>query len=82
MSTKVVLEPIILVSDKGEEVQIAVRVVAANELEDLRPNDVVGVVSDPLGLKRESLKRSARLKVKPLHQIQIRHLFFDLGRFG
>ena len=44
---QVVLELVILVSNKGEEVQIPVGVVPPHELKDLRLDHTVGVVLDP-----------------------------------
>jgi hypothetical protein len=47
---QIVLEPEILVSNKCDDVQIAVRIVPARDLEDFRFDDAMGVVLDPLGL--------------------------------
>jgi hypothetical protein len=79
---QVVLEPKILVSNKGDDVQIAVRIVPARDLEDFRFDDAMSVVLDPLGVQRESLEHRAQLMIKASHQVQIRHLLLDLGRPG
>ena len=47
---QIVLEPEILVSNKGDDVQIAVRIVPARDLEDFRFDDAVGVVQYSLGV--------------------------------
>src|SRR5258705_7527525 len=76
---QIVLESEILVSNKGDDVQIAVRIVPARDLEDFRFDDAVGVVLDPLGVQRESLERRVQLMVKASHQVQIRHALLDFG---
>jgi hypothetical protein len=68
--------------DKGDDVQIAVEIVPARDLEDFRFDDAVGVVLDPLGVQHEGLERRAQLMVKAPHQVQIRHALLDLGRPG
>ena len=79
---QVVLEAVILVSDESEEMQIAVRIVAANELENFRSEHAVGIVQDSSGLQSESLKGWPQLMIKVANQIQIGHALFNLRRLG
>ena len=79
---QIVLEPVILVGDKGDEVQIPVGIAPARDLKDFRPDHALGVVLDSCGLKRDGLKKLAQLTVKASNQIQIRHAFLDFRRLG
>jgi len=79
---QVVLKPVKLVRDEGDDVQIPVGVIPARELEDLRAEDALGVVPNPSRHECEGLKGWAQLIVKATNQAQIDHPLFDLGGFG
>lgn len=79
---QVVLEPVILVGDKGDEVEIAVGIAPARDLKDLRPDHAMGVLLDSCGFKRDGLKKLAQLTVKVSNQIQICHALLDFRRLG
>lgn len=79
---QVVLKPIVLMGDKGDEVKVAVFLLAAGELENFRFDDAIGVVSDALRVERQGLEHGRQALVEVLDQGQIGHAFFDFGGFG
>jgi hypothetical protein len=79
---EVVLEPIILMGDKSDEVKIAVRIVTTSQLKDLGFDDAVGKVLDTVLVERQPIQHGFERLIKPLYQIKIRHTLLDFRRLG
>jgi hypothetical protein len=79
---QVILEPVILMSDKGDEGQITVFLIATSQLKDFGFDDTVSKVLDTVLVERQPNEHRFERLIKLLNQIKIRHTLLDLRRPG
>ena len=64
---QVILEPEILVGNEGNQMQVAVFTGTSCHLEDLRLDDTVGIVPNPLKIQVECAEYRQEVSIQALH---------------
>ena len=79
---QVILKPVILMSDKGEEMKIAIFLLATGQLKDLGFDDAVGIVLDAVLVERQFIQYGFERLIKSFNQSKIARALFHFGRLG
>ena len=73
---------LILMSDKGEEMEIAIFLLGKGQLKDLGFDDAVGIVLDAVLVKRQFIQFGFERLIKSFNQSKIARAFFHFRRLG
>jgi hypothetical protein len=79
---QVVLEPVVLVSEEGKEVQVSIRGLPARELEDLGPDDTLRKIADAIRGEPQPVQHKRAPLVEGADPFQVGGPLLDLGGLG
>jgi hypothetical protein len=79
---QVVVQPIVLMRDKGNEMQIPFPLGASGQLKDLGFDDAIGIVLNAVLAEGEMIQHGFEQSIAGFNQLQIGDPFFHFRRFG